>query len=226
MGVGLVEQVDDLRSSNPPSNPALWRALCKQFVAQGYDLKSTMRLVMTSRAYQLSSTTLPGNEQDHKFYSHYYARRLPAEVFSDALAAATGVPDTFPGYPAGIRAIQLPEPGVNSYFLTIFGRSDRVTACACEKNGDVTLPQLLYLSNGDDLRNKLRNGDGRLAGLLKKDEDAKVIEGIFLSTVCRKPTEAESKAVHEALAAGDAREEVFRDLYWALLNSKEFAFNH
>jgi hypothetical protein len=227
MGVGLVEQVDDLRSSNPPSNPALWRALAQHFVAQGFDLKSTMRLIMTSRAYQLSSDTTSGNEQDHKFYSHYYARRLPAEVFNDALAGATGVPDTFPGYPAGLRAIQLPEPGVNSYFLTIFGRSDRVTACACEKNGDVTLPQLLYLSNGQDLRNKLRSAEGNLAALLKnKADDAKTIGDVFLATLCRAPTETESNAVKEALAAGDPRDEVFRDLYWALLNSKEFAFNH
>lgn len=227
MGVGLVEQVDDLRSSNPPSNPALWRALNQRFVADGFDLKSTMRLIMSSRAYQLSSGTLAGNEQDHKFYSHYYARRLPAEVFGDALATATGVPDSFPGYPAGVRAIQLPDPGVNSYFLTTFGRSDRVTACACEKNSDVTLPQLLYLSNGEDLKNKLRANDGRLAALLKnKGDDAKLSEQVFLATVCRRPTEAESKAVKEALAAGDPRDEVFRDLYWALLNSKEFAFNH
>jgi hypothetical protein len=227
MGVGLVEQVDDLRSSNPPSNPALWKALNAHFVAERFDLKALMRLVMTSRAYQLSSATLPGNEQDQKFYSHYYARRLPAEVFSDAIAAATGVPDSFPGYPAGVRAVQLPEPGVNSYFLTIFGRSDRVTACACEKSGDVTLPQLLYLNNGEELKNKLRSGDGRLAAVLKrKGNDAQTTEDLFLATVCRRPTEAEAKAVTDALAAGDPRDEVFRDLFWALLNSKEFAFNH
>lgn len=227
MGVGLVEQVDDLRSSNPPSNPELWKALNKDFVAHGFDLKSMMRLILNSRVYQLSSDTLAANEQDHRFYSHYNARRLPAEVLSDAISEATGVPDQFPGYPTGLRAVQLPEPGVNSYFLTIFGRSERVTACACERNGDVTLPQLLYLSNGEEVRNKLRAGDGRLAMLLKRKLDEKTtIDEIFLMTLCRKPQAAEVKAVTDALAAGDGREDVYRDLCWALLNSKEFAFNH
>jgi hypothetical protein len=227
MGVGLVEQVDDLRSSNPPSNPELWKALNQDFVAHGFDLKSTMRLILNSRVYQLSSDTLAANEQDHRFYSHYNARRLPAEVLSDAISEATGEPDQFPGYPTGLRAVQLPEPGVNSYFLTIFGRSERVTACACERNGDVTLPQLLYLNNGEEVRNKLRAGDGRLAMLLKRKLDEKTtIDDIFLMTLCRKPQAAEMKAVNEALAAGDGREDVYRDLCWALLNSKEFAFNH
>jgi hypothetical protein len=227
MGVGLVEQVDDLRSSNPPSNPALWRALCQQFVAQGYDLKSTMRLVMTSRAYQLSSATLPGNEQDHKFLFPLLREAPAGRGFLRRPRHRDRRARHVPGYPAGVAAIQLPEPGVNSYFLTIFGRSDRVTACACEKNGDVTLPQLLYLSNGEGPENKLRTGDGRLAALLKKNsDDATTTRDVFLTTVSRQPTETEFTAVKEALAAGDAREDVFRDLYWALLNSKEFAFNH
>ncbi|HSI36489.1 MAG TPA: DUF1549 domain-containing protein, partial [Tepidisphaeraceae bacterium] len=122
MGVGLVEPVDDLRASNPPTNPALWKELCGQFVAGGYDLKKLTRSIMTSRAYGLSSATVPGNEQDQKFYSHYYARRLPAEVLMDAVSSATGVPDTFAGYPVGLRAVQLPDPSTASYFLTLFGR--------------------------------------------------------------------------------------------------------
>jgi hypothetical protein len=227
MGVGLVEQVDDLRSSNPPSNPELWKALNHDFVAHGFDLKSMMRLILNSRVYQLSSTTLTANEQDHRFYSHYYARRLPAEVLSDAISFATGEPDHFPGYPTGIRAVQLPEPGVNSYFLTIFGRSERVTACACERSSDVTLPQLLYLNNGEEVRNKLRADDGKLMMLLKKKlNETTTIDDVFLMTLCRRPTTAEVKAVTDAMSAGDGREDVYRDLYWALLNSKEFAFNH
>jgi hypothetical protein len=186
-----------------------------------------MRLIMTSRAYQLASDTVSANEQDRKFYSHYYARRLGAEVLADALASATGVADSFPGYPVGARAVQMPDPGVNSYFLTIFGRSDRVTACACEKSADVTLPQLLYLENGDELRSKLRSPDGRLASLLKKtpDNDA-MTDAIFLATLARHPTAGEARAVNDAIASDDPRDEVFRDLFWALLNSKEFAFNH
>jgi len=227
MGVGLVEQVDDLRSSNPPSNPALWKALTEDFVAHRFDLKSLMRDILNSRAYQLSSETLAGNEQDRRFYSHYYARRLPAEVLSDAIAAATAVPDNFPGYPAGVRAVQLPEPGVSSYFLTIFGRSERVTACACERSADVTLPQLLYLSNGEDLRSKLRAQDGRITTLLKRSlADPATTDAIFLAALARHPTPVETKAVQDSLAAGDPREDLYRDLAWALLNSKEFVFNH
>jgi hypothetical protein len=186
-----------------------------------------MRLIMTSRAYQTSSDTVAGNETDRRFYSHYYARRLPAEVLSDTIAAATGVPDTFPGYPIGVRAVQLPDVGVNSYFLTAFGRSERVTACSCEKNSDVTLPQVLYLSNGDEVRNKIRFADGRLAQILKKySDDVRATDEVFLSVMGRKPGDAERRAMKDALAGGDAREDVYRDLYWALLNSKEFAFNH
>jgi hypothetical protein len=226
MGVGLVEPVDDLRASNPPTNPELWRTLNKEFVAQGYDLKHVMRLILNSRTYQLSSATLPGNQADRKFYSHYNARRLPAEVMLDAVSMATGVADEFKGYPLGTRAVQLPEPGVASYFLSLFGRSDRVTACACERMGEVTLPQLLHLQNGDDLPKKIRSVDGRLTSLLLEKNDDKVMEEIFLATVSRSPRAGEVKAVRESLASGDPREEVYRDLFWALLNSKDFAFNH
>ena len=226
MGVGLVEPVDDLRASNPPTNPELWRLLNKEFVASGYDLKHVMRLILNSRAYQLSSDTLPGNQQDRKFFSHYYARRLPAEVMLDAMSAATDVADEFKGYPAGTRAVQLPEPGVASYFLTLFGRSDRVTACACERMGEVTLPQLLHLGNGEELPKKIRSADGRLAQLLKNANDGEVMDELFWTTMQRPPRAGEVQAIREALAAGDPREEVYRDLFWALLNSKDFAFNH
>ena len=227
MGVGMVEPVDDLRSSNPPSNPELWAALNREFVSHGYDLKHVMRLILNSRAYQLDSATLPQNEADRRFYSHYYARRLTAEVMLDAVGSATGVPDEFPGYPVGLRAIDLPDPGVNSYFLTLFGRPDRVTACTCERNDEVTLPQLLHLGNGDATLRKIPAPDGRLAKILAENaDDRRATEEVFLATFSRLPTEAEQEAVNKALAGGDPRQDVFRDLFWALLNSKEFAFNH
>ncbi|HEX3147299.1 MAG TPA: DUF1549 domain-containing protein [Gemmataceae bacterium] len=227
LGVGVVEPVDDLRATNPPTNPALWKALVSEFVEHKFDLKHVMRLILNSRTYQLSSTTRPTNETDTRFYSHYYARRLPAEAMLDAISLATGVPDKFPGYPVGLRAIQLPDPGMNSYFLSLFGRSDRVTACACERNGDVTMPQLLHLQNGDSVVQKIRASDGKLATWLKNIPDAdKLTDEMFLSTLSRMPTADERKAVKELLANGDPKDEVFRDLLWALLNSKNFAFNH
>ncbi len=227
LGVGLVEPVDDLRASNPPTNPELWAALNKEFVSHKFDLKHVMRAILNSRTYQLTSATRPANATDARFYSHYYALRLPAEVLLDAISQGTGVPDSFPGYPAGMRALQLPDPTLKSYFLTLFGRSERVTACACERNGEVTMPQLLHLQNGDDVLNKLRAGDGRLAALLKeKKSDSQVTEELFLATLSRLPSAKESEAVAKALGDGGTREEVYRDLFWALLNSKEFTFNH
>lgn len=227
MGVGLVEPVDDLRLTNPPTNPALWQALVREFVAKKYDLKQLMRLILQSRAYQLSSGTRPTNETDTRFYSHYYARRLPAEVMLDAISQVTGVPDRFSGYPVGLRAIQLPDPTLNSYFLSLFGRSERVTACACERNGEVTMPQLLHLQNGDSVVQKIRAGEGRLANWLKTtpDPDA-LMDEMFLTTVARLPNRHERDTVKKLLAEGDPKEEVFRDLLWALLNAKNFAFNH
>jgi hypothetical protein len=227
LGVGLVEPVDDLRSSNPPSNPALLKLMRDEFVSHGYDLKHVMRLILNSRTYQLASATTPANAPDRKFFSHYYARRLPAEVLSDAISSVTGVPDQFPGYPLGLRAIQLPEPKIDSYFLSLFGRSERVTACSCERDDEVSLPQLLHLNNGDDIQAKIKSPDGRLAKILNDNkDDEKATDEIFLSTFGRVPTSGEREAVNKALSAGDPREEVYRDLMWALMNSKEFSFSH
>ncbi len=226
MRTGLVEPVDDLRASNPPTNPALFAALSSEFASSKFDLKHIMRLILNSRTYQLSSATLPGNELDVKFHSHYYAKRLPAEVLLDAVSQATGVPDHFPGYPRGLRAIQLPDPAIGSYFLSLFGRSDRVTACACERTGEVTLPQLLHLQNGD-VMNKMRDGDGRLSALLKeKADDKAIIDTLFLVTLSRLPRDEERAAVVATIKDADNRDEAMQDLFWALMNAKEFAFNH
>ena len=186
-----------------------------------------MRVVLTSRAYQLSSATRPGNETDGRFYSHYYARRLPAEVLLDAICDATGVPDRFDGYPVGVRAVQVPDSGSASYFLRAFGRSERVTACACERTGDVSLPNVLHLICGDTITGKLNSGSGWLAKRLKEEkDDGKLLDELFLRAYARKPTAEEKAKVTELLKDKDAsREELFRDVFWALLNSKEFLFN-
>ncbi|MFM7844267.1 MAG: DUF1553 domain-containing protein, partial [Planctomycetota bacterium] len=233
MGIGLVEPVDDLRATNPPSNQALWDLLNREFVTNRYDLKAIMRLIMNSRAYQMSSETLSTNATDTRFHSHYYARRMPAEVLLDGISQVTGLPESFPGYPLGLRAIQVPDPGADSYFLGLFGRSERTTACACERSGEVTLPQLLHLQNNDGLLQKVRSADGLLAGLLKRESDAqKVIEECYLITLGRFPSAAEKTTLLGSLggmAAGATeaeRNEAFQDLLWALLNSKEFAFQH
>ncbi len=227
LGVGLVEPVDDLRATNPPTVPKLWDALKAEFVAKKFDLRQLMKLVLNSRTYQLSSATRPANESDAKFYSHYYARRLPAEVLHDAIGDATGVPDRLEGYPHGIRAVQVADPNLNSSFLRMFGRSDRVTACACERGGDVTLPQLLHLQNNEDLQRRITTAAGWVYSTLAKEtNDAVVLDGIFLRTLSRLPRDDERSAVKKLLAEGEKRHDVYSDLMWALLNSKEFAFNH
>ena len=238
--VGLVEPVDDLRATNPPSNAPLLEALTGEFVRSGHDLRHVMRLLVNSRTYQLTSDTTAANANDRRFHSHYYPRRLPAEVLADAIAKATAVPDAFAGAPEGTRAIQLPGPQADSYFLSTFGRSDRVTACACERSGDVTLPQLLHLQNSDTILGKIRSDVGTLARLLTAtaadpaDPAAgpaagpaadPLVEGLFLATVSRLPQPAERAAVDAALSGAD-RGEGACDLLWALLNAKEFTFNH
>lgn len=229
MGVGLVEPIDDLRASNPPTNPALWKALCQEFAAKKFDRKHLIRTILNSRTYQLSSATKPTNERDLRFYSHYYARRLPAEVMLDAISHATGVPDRFDGYPVGLRAVQIPDPAVKSYFLGLFGRSERISACACERNNEVTLPQLLHVSGGTTIAQKVADGSGRLAALLKaKKGDAEMIDELFLTTLCRLPHPEERRLAENDLKEAEPadREQVFRDLFWVLMNTKEFAFNH
>ncbi len=225
LGTGLVEPVDDLRATNPPTNPALWKALNADFVSHNYDLRQLMRVILNSRAYQLSSATRPGNEADNRFYSHYIARRLPAEVMLDAICEATDVPEKFDGYPVGIRAVQVPDPGTTSYFLRTFGRSDRVTACACERNGEVSLPQVLHLISGEVTTGKVANGNGWLAKALKEEkDDDKLLDALFLRTLSRLPRDAERAKVKELLK-DTPREELFHDLLWAVLNSKDFLFN-
>jgi hypothetical protein len=227
LGVGLVEPVDDLRATNPASNPVLWKHLNREFVGSGFDLKHLMRVVMNSRTYQLDSATRPGNRDDSRYYSHYCARRLPAEVLADALCTATGVPDQFPGYPLGLRAIQLPDPSVKSSFLALFGRSDRVTACACERASDVTMVHTLHLLNGDDVARKIESPDGTLARLLKeKSPPSAILDELFLAAFGREPNAEERSRIAAAAKGKPLNESVLRDLFWALLNSKEFVFNH
>lgn len=226
LGVGMVEPVDDLRASNPPSNPELMNVLAKEFRASGHDLRQVIRMILNSRTYQLSSASMKGNATDRRFFSHYQARRLPAEVLADAVAAVTGVAERFDGQPVGVRAIQLSEPQTGSYFLSLFGRSDRVTACACERKGEVTLPQLLHLQNGAETMRRLADSDGFIRRLARpKRELSEAVGELYLVALGRRPSRDELEPVLASLD-GVPREDGLRDLAWALLNSKEFNFNH
>jgi hypothetical protein len=236
MGRGLVEPEDDLRLTNPPSNEELLVALTDEFVRHGYDVKRLIRTVMNSEAYQRSSAPISDNQTDQKYYSHYIVRRLPAEVMLDALSQVTGVPTEFAGYPTGLRALQLPDSQVGSYFLTAFGRPERITTCSCERQQEPSVAQALHLANGDTLNQKLKGKEGVLGGWVdEKVNDGEVLRRLYLAALSRLPTPRERTAILPALAAAppgkddparQARREVLEDLFWATLTGREFLFNH
>jgi hypothetical protein len=224
---GLVEPVDDLRASNPPANPALYKALCAEFIRSKFDHKHMMKLMLNSRAYQVSSKTTPGNAKDTRFYSHYYARRLPAEILLDAICDVTGVPERFEGYPLGIRAVQVPDPSVKSPFLTMFGRSERVTACACERSSDVNLSHTLLLMGGPVTQARIDDPQGRLALLLKsKMTDDEIIDQLFRRALGTLPTTTERATIVRHRTQVPSRQVFLGEVMWALLNTERFLFNH
>lgn len=227
LGRGFVEQVDDLRATNPPSNQALFDWLAQDLIAHHYDLKYLMRSILLSQTYQRSADPVGNNRRDTKFYSHYLFKRLGAEQMLDALAAATKVPEKFAGYPLGMHAEALPDTSVSSYFLDLFGRPARNTSCACERTDDPNLGQVLHLVNSGDINTRLTSKTGRIQALLDaKLPDSRVVEELYLASVSRFPTDAEAKRAVHSLAIAKDRRQTTEDLMWALLNSNEFRYNH
>jgi Protein of unknown function (DUF1549)/Protein of unknown function (DUF1553) len=227
LGRGLVEPIDDMRVTNPPSNPELLDALARDFIDHRFDVKHLIRAIMNSTAYQLSSEPTPGNIQDRQNYARAYPKRLLAEVMLDAIGQATGSAEAFAGMPRGTKTIQLPDESIPSYFLEIFGRPQRETACECERPREANLAQALQLLNSTDLQGKIAAPQGRLAALLDaKADDGSVIEDLYLATLARRPRASESETIRKYLAARDDRKSAFEDLIWAMLNTKEFLFNH
>lgn len=229
MGVGLVEPIDDLRLTNPPSNPKLLDSLAKYVVESDYDLRALMRHIMQSTTYQRSSMPLKENESDRRFYSHYYPRRLMAEVLIDAIAQATGVPTTFPNYPEKWRAIQLPDTKIASNFLDKFGRPKRDATCECERTNAPSMVQALNIANGDTVNEKLRKPGGRVDQILAlASSPNEMIEEAYYVAAGRPPGAKEKEMlVKEFQSTPDAERRLFvEDLLWSLLSSKEFLFNH
>lgn len=226
--MGLVENVDDLRLTNPPSNAELFAAASQYLVENGYDVKALMRAILKSGTYARGSQPLPGNMQDERFYSRYYPRRLMAEVLLDALSQVSGAQTKFAGYASGTRAIQLPDVNVNSYFLQSFGRPDREITCECERTAQPSMVQVLHISNGDTINQKLEEKDNRLEKMLaeQKSEEA-IIEEVYLAALSRFPSDAEKSQLIAVLGEpGVDRRLLIEDLYWSILSSKEFLFNH
>ena len=240
-GRALVEPEDDMRVTNPATNPALLDALAAYFVESGYDLKDLVRTICNSQTYQLSALPNAFNESDKQNYSRFYPRRLTAEVLLDSIDNLTDVPTPFPGQPVSTRAVQLPDDSFNagSYFLTVFGRPEMDSACECERTQDANLAQSLHLLNSKSIQDKLAHAEGRAAALTQdkaRSPEDKVTE-LYLLAFSRLPKEEEKSIatgyLQEKLAAVKEEEkrpaveqQAYEDMLWALINTKEFLFNH
>ena len=225
-GRGIIEPVDDIRASNPPSNPELLDALTEQFVSSGFNVKQLIRTIVTSHTYQRSFETNGWNDDDKINFSHALPRRLTAEQMYDALMVATGAPRNLPGVPAGFRAAQLPDPQVDVSFLDMFGRAPRESPCECERSSEVSLAQTLNLINGETVSSSIIHPQGLIAKLAEgKVDNQKVVEEVFLSVVSRYPTEAEAQSALAYVSQVGNTQEAAQDLMWALINSPAFLFN-
>ncbi|WP_052640092.1 DUF1549 domain-containing protein [Zavarzinella formosa] len=227
LGRGIYHEVDDLRETNPPSNPELLEALAKDFMKNKFDVKHLIRIIVNSRVYQLSSEPTEFNKHDMQNFARYYARRMYSEVFFDAVNQVTGNRANFSGMSQTSRAVDLPHEGFGSTFLDTFDRPKRVTVCECERSPGATLAQVLLLSNSDEIEGKISSGEGRLTKLTKAKTPAKdVIEEYYLAALGRKPTEFELKRNLAHIAGAKNEQQGLEDVVWAILNGKEFMFNH
>lgn len=226
-GVGLVDEVDDVRASNPPSNPELYQRLGEKLVEYDFDFRQLVRDICASQAYQRSSQALPENESDSRNYSHAVVRRLPAESLLDCISQVTGSPDKFRGLPLGARAVQIADGATSNYFLTSFGRSPRVTVADCEATTDPSLSQALHLLNGNSVHNKIVQGK-LIAQWLNEDELTvdDVLQKIYIRCLTRTPSDQEKEQLRQTVAAAENDQQGLEDVFWAVLNSREFVFNH
>lgn len=225
-GKGIVDPVDDFRVTNPPSNPALLDDLANYFVEQNYRFKPLIRLMLQSSAYQLASASNQTNQEDSINFSRYYIRKLTAEQLLDAVDDVTGVPERFQGFYRGKRAIDLPDTSVPSYFLTTFNRPIRDTA-KCERNSAPTITQAMHFMNGEAIQGKIASQESRLRQWISDGlTDDAILHHFYLSALSRAPKLEELSIARAFIARNADREQGLRGVLWALLNSKEFLFNH
>ncbi len=225
-GVGVVNPVDDFRASNPASNVELLDVLGQKLIEYKYDTKQLVRDICNSQTYQRTTTPVPGNEQDLRNYSHATVRRIPAENMLDCISQATSTKEKFRGLPIGARAVQIADGATSNYFLTTFGRSQRNTVCANEATTDPSLSQALHLINGGTISGKINQG-----GLLNQWKQENLtpeatIDRIYVRCLGRKTTDAERARLMQLIAESANPDQGMHDVFWAVLNCREFIFNH
>lgn len=225
-GKGIIQEVDDVRISNPPVNKELIDALSEKLRGYNYDFKKLVRDICTSRAYQLSTKTNETNEKDTTNFSHATLRRMRAEVLLDAITQVTTTSNKFPGLPSGARAVQIANGNTSTYFLTTFGRAKRETVCSCEVKMEPNLSQALHMLNGDTVNAKITQGGLVTTRLGEEVPHEKIIEEIYIRCMTRKPTEKELTNLMELVGQEENKQQALEDVFWALLNSREFVFNH
>jgi hypothetical protein len=225
MGRGIVDPVDDIRVSNPPTNGPLLNALADDFRRNGYDLKKLLRTIMSSRVYALSSLPSGRNAVDGRYYSRHYRQRLRAEVLLDAVSDVTGIPESFAAMPPGSRAMELWTVRSQSLFLDSFGRPDPNQDPPCERTSDTTVVQALHLMNAPSVYRKL-TADGSKPHLLSKTNKSpsELVDEIYLAVYARKPDDDERRIAEKSIQQSGNRRQAIEDLYWALMNTPEFVF--
>ena len=232
-GRGIVDPLDDMRVTNPPSNPELLDALAKNLTDNKYSLKELVKTICKSRTYQLSAIPNDFNKHDKQAYARYYPKRMGAEVLLDAVCQVTDSPTNFGGLPkdrfAPTRAIMLPDESFGSYFLDVFGRPQRISACECERVSEANLAQALHLLNSDEVQSKLSRQNGRADALANAKDtrpDAEKVEELFMWAFGRKPTDSDLKTAMDHIEKHKtAKKTAYENIVWALLNTKEFVFN-
>ncbi|MEN8773422.1 MAG: PSD1 and planctomycete cytochrome C domain-containing protein [Akkermansiaceae bacterium] len=228
-GIGIVDPVDDVRISNPATNPALLEALGQRFTDYNFDMKRLVRDICTSRTYQLSTQANETNATDETNFSKSRIRRLRAEVLLDTLAQVTDTPNKFRGLPLGSRAVNIADGNTSTYFLTTFGRATRKTVCSCEVKMEPNLSQALHLLNGDSVHNRIIRGRVINNMTNEKMPPEEIVKSLYRKTLSRDPNEAEVSKLNHAIANAkdpEGKQVVLEDIFWALLNSKEYLFNH
>ena len=225
-GRGIVDPEDDLRVTNPPSNPELLNALAKHFLDHHFDLKDLVRTICKSNVYQLSSEPTEFNSNDQQSFSSFYPRRLTAEVLYDAVNSVADTPSNFGTIPEGTTAVQLPDNGFNNYFLEVFGKPEAESACECERSAEANLSQSLHLLNSGDVQGRLQNGQGRAAKFTREMErpDAAKVRELYLAAFAREPRPEESEFILSRVADYQNKQQAWEDVIWAILNAREFQF--